>query len=135
MYTQDDLSRDMLTQRVIGAAIEVHRQLGPGLLEGVYQECLCHELSLRAISFLRQKIVPVKYKSITLGEGLRLDLLVEGQLIVELKVVDQLSKVHEAQLLTYLRLSGLQRGLLLNFNTAVLKDGIKRLVNNYEATE
>jgi GxxExxY protein len=113
---------------VLDAAFEVHRRLGPGLLESVYEVCLCHELAKRRISFQSQVSLPVLYDSIRLDAGLRLDLLVEDQLVVELKAVEKLIPLHEAQLLTYLKLSGKRLGLLLNFNTALLKDGVKRVV-------
>ena len=116
------------TKYVIGAAIEVHKSLGPGLLESIYEECLCHELSLRGLTYKRQVILPVIYKSIKLDCGLRLDIVVNDNVILELKSIEKLLPVHEAQLLTYLRLSNKRVGLLINFNTAVLKDGIIRKV-------
>jgi GxxExxY protein len=112
---------------VISAAIEVHRVLGPGLLESVYEACMCRELAARDIPFRRQVSLPVEYKGARLEAGLRLDLLVAERLIVEIKSVDVLSPVHKAQLLTYLKLSGIETGLLLNFNVVQLKDGIKRM--------
>jgi GxxExxY protein len=118
-----------ITQAIIGAAIEVHKALGPGLLESAYEECLCKELALRQISFERQYPLPVEYKGTKLDCGYRLDLLVANQAVVEIKAVDSLLPIHEAQLLTYLRLGGWQAGLLINFNVPVLKQGIKRLVN------
>ncbi|MEI8197651.1 MAG: GxxExxY protein [Phycisphaerae bacterium] len=120
--------QDPLSRQVIGAAIEVHRTLGPGLLESVYEECLCYEMTALGLSFQRQIALPVKYKQVNLDGGLRLDVVVEGVLIVELKSIEALAPIHDAQLLTYLKLSGLHRGLLLNFNVVRLKDGIKRLV-------
>ena len=117
-----------LTERIIGGALEVHKALGPGLLESAYEECLCHELHLRDIAFRRQVDVPVTYKGIHLSCGYRLDLLVDNGVIVELKAVERLLPVHEAQLITYLRLSGKKVGLLFNFNVAVLKHGIIRRV-------
>ncbi len=120
--------RDPLSQKVIGLAIEVHRGLGPGLLESAYEACLCYELKINDISFRRQVPLPVVYKSIKLDCGYRMDIVVEDKLIVELKAVEKLLPVHEAQLLTYLTLSGLRTGLLMNFNTPVLKDGLRRLV-------
>ena len=120
--------RDSLTESVIGLAIEVHRALGPGLLESAYQECLCYELKANGIAFGRQVALPVVYKSVKLDCGYRMDLVVDDRLVVELKTVERLLPIHEAQLLTYLRLSGIRTGLLLNFNTAVLKNGIKRMV-------
>lgn len=122
---QDD---DRLTERIIGFAIEVHRQLGPGLLESAYEECLCYELQQSGLRFRRQVPLPVVYKAIRLDCGYRIDLVVEELVILELKTVERLIPVHEAQLLTYLKLSGLRIGLLLNFNSPVLKDGIRRLV-------
>ena len=121
-------NRDSLTEKVIGAAIEVHRNLGPGLLESVYEQCLCYEISTAGLAVQRQVILPIVYKDIKIDAGLKLDICVENQLIVELKVVEKLISVHEAQLLTYLKLSGIKRGLLLNFNVVLLKDGIKRMV-------
>jgi len=119
---------DPLTEKVIGSAIEVHRQLGPGLLESAYEECLCFELQQAEIGFRRQVPLPVIYKSIRLDCGYRLDLLVEDQVIVELKTVERLLPIHEAQMLTYMKVSGIRTGLLLNFNSSVLKDGIRRLL-------
>ena len=121
-------ANDPLTQRIIDFAIEVHRQLGPGLLESAYEECLCHELREAAIAFRRQVPLPVVYKEIRLDCGYRIDLIVEEAVILELKTVERLIPIHEAQLLTYLRLSGLRTGLLLNFNSPALKDGIRRMV-------
>ena len=121
-------ARDSLTESVIGFAIEVHRTLGPGLLESAYQECLCYELKANAIAFGRQVALPVIYKTVKLDCGYRMDLVVDNLLVVELKTVEKILPIHEAQLLTYLRLSGMRTGLLLNFNTAVLKNGIKRMV-------
>lgn len=120
--------KDPMTAAVIGAAIEVHPALGPGLLENAYEECLCHELHLQQIAFERQVSLPVSYKAVKQDCGYRLDLVVQRRLIVEIKAVDALHPLHQAQLLTYLKLSGLRLGLLLNFNSAVLKDGIKRLI-------
>ena len=124
------LLHERLTEQIIGAAIEVHRELGPGLMESAYEECLCHELHLRNLKFQRQLPLPVQYKSIGLDCGYRIDLVVEDLLILELKCVEHLLPIHEAQLLTYLRLGGWNVGLLLNFNVLVLKDGIKRRVLN-----
>lgn len=115
-----------LTEQVIGAAIEVHRHLGPGLLESVYEECLCHELSLRGLEFMRQVDLPITYKGVALNAGLRMDLVVDRKLVVELKSVDKLAPVHQAQLLTYMRLSKCRIGLLINFNVGLLKDGLMR---------
>jgi GxxExxY protein len=124
-------SLNEITEQVIGACIEIHRQLGPGLLESAYEECLCYELAQRGIRFERQKPLPVKYKTVNLDCGYQLDLVVEGKIIVELKTVEHLLPIHEAQLLTYLKLSGLTLGLLINFNVPVLKNGIKRIANNF----
>ena len=119
----------LLTGRIISAAIEVHRYLGPGLLESAYEECLCREFDHRGINFERQVNLPIDYKGYRIDSGYRLDLVVDHRVVVELKAVRQLEKIHEAQLLTYLKLTGLNLGLLLNFNVVLLKDGIKRLVN------
>jgi len=118
-----------LSNRIIGAAIEVHKTLGPGLLESIYEECLGHELSLRGISFERQKPLIVTYKGKTLDCGYRLDLVVEKQIIIELKSCESIEPIHRAQLLTYLKLSDLRLGLLLNFNVPMMRDGIVRIVN------
>ena len=118
-----------LTGAVIGAAIEVHKILGPGLLESVYEKCLCHELMLRGIPFERQLELPVEYKGEKLDCGYRIDIVADEDLIVELKSCDSLQPIHEAQLLTYLRLMKKKVGLLINFNVPVLKEGIKRLAN------
>jgi GxxExxY protein len=120
--------RDPLSERVIGLAIEVHRHLGPGLLESAYEECLCYEFKAHDLAFRRQAPLPIAYKDVKLNLGYRIDLVVAEQLIVELKTVERLLPIHDAQLLTYLRLSGLRTGLLLNFNSALLKDGIRRMV-------
>ena len=117
-----------LTHEIRGAAIEVHRELGPGLLESAYEECLCRELSLRGVTFRRQVSLPVTYKGIKLDCGYKLDIVVEEKIVLELKSVEQTTPLHEAQLLTYLRLSGKKVGLLMNFNTVLMKDGIKRMV-------
>ena len=120
--------QDPLTQQVIGAAIEVHRALGPGLLESAYEECLCRELGLRDIPFQRQVPLPIAYKGVTLECGYRMDLVVPERLVIEIKTVEKILSVHEAQLLTYLKLSGIKTGLLINFHTAMIKDGIRRMV-------
>ena len=117
-----------LTHEIVGAAIEVHRWLGPGLLESSYRECLCHELALRRVKFRRECKLPLVYKGIQLDCGYRVDVLVEELVPVELKTVQVLMPVHEAQLLTYLRLGGWKVGLLINFNVSVLKDGVCRRV-------
>jgi GxxExxY protein len=115
------------THAIIAAALEVHRTLGPGLLESIYEECLCREMKIRGIVHDRQKSLPVTYKGERLAMDYRLDVVVENSILLELKCVDKLLPIHEAQLLTYLKLSGLKTGLLLNFNSVLLKDGIKRL--------
>jgi GxxExxY protein len=117
-----------LTRSIIGAAIEVHKLLGPGLLESAYEDCLCHEFSLRKIRFEKQKPIPLVYKGTKLECGFRLDLLVEGRVVVELKSVDGLGPIHDAIVLTYLRLSGHELGLLINFNVPLLKDGVRRFI-------
>jgi GxxExxY protein len=117
-----------ITGAVIGAAIEVHKMLGPGLLESAYEECLAHEFTLRGIPFERQKSSPVIYKAVKLECGYRTDFVVGKELIVELKAVEVLSPVHDAILLTYLRMTGCRIGLLINFNVVVLRDGIRRLM-------
>ncbi|MCL4523571.1 MAG: GxxExxY protein [Acidobacteria bacterium] len=124
-----------LTHEIIGAAIEVHRMLGPGLLEDTYEECLARELSLRKVRFERQKPLPLVYKELKLDAGYRLDILVEGRIIVELKAVEALAPIHEAIVLTYLRLSGCRLGLLANFNVPVLKDGVRRFINGFPKVE
>jgi GxxExxY protein len=118
-----------VTRHVIGAAVEVHRALGPGLLESTYETCLQHELVERQLHVERQKPLPVKYKGVRIDCGYRIDLLVERQVIIELKSVAHLERIHEAQLLSYLRLSGCPVGLLLNFNVKQIKNGLRRLVN------
>lgn len=118
-----------LSSKIIGAAIEVHKNLGPGLLESAYEECICHELSLRGISFERQKPLPVFYKEKKLDCGYRLDIVVENAIILELKSCEKIEPIHRAQLLTYLKLSGLTLGLLLNFYVPVMREGIVRIVN------
>ena len=119
---------DSLSNRVIGCAIEVHRELGPGLLESAYEQCLAHELKLGGIQFDRQKNLPVEYKGQKIDCGYRIDLLVEGQLILELKCVDALTSVHQAQLMTYMKLAKIKTGSLINFNVSLLKNGLKRFV-------
>jgi GxxExxY protein len=117
-----------LTRRIIGAAIEVHKTLGPGLLDSIYEECLVHELGSNGLSLTRQAEVPIVYKTMVLERGYRIDLIVEDAVIVEVKAVERLVPVHEAQLMTYLRLTQRRVGLVLNFNSRVLKDGIIRRV-------
>ncbi len=118
-----------LSKKVIGFLIEIHRALGPGLLESAYEECLCFELAHAGIQFKKQVSLPVQYKGVRLDCGYRIDILVDDCLILELKAVEKLMPIHEAQLLTYLRLSGKRLGLLVNFNVPVVKDGIKRIAN------
>ncbi|MEI8189164.1 MAG: GxxExxY protein [candidate division NC10 bacterium] len=123
-----------LTETIIGAAIEVHKALGPGLLESAYEECLAHELRLREIAFERQRALPAVYKGIHLDCGYRLDFLVEQSVVVELKAVEILLPIHEAQMLTYLKLGRWSVGLLINFNVPVLRRGIKRMVHDFKDT-
>jgi GxxExxY protein len=118
---------NQLTSKIIGAAIEVHKTIGPGLLEGIYEDCLCIEFERRRIPFERQKGIDIEYKGVKLNNQYRLDLVVNNLVIVELKSCDALLPIHEAQLLTYLKLTGLKVGLLINFNVPILKDGIKRM--------
>ena len=119
-----------ISEKVIGCAIEVHQILGSGLLESVYEGALCHEFKLQGLLFVRQKPVQISYKSIDLGTDLRLDLLVEDKVIIDLKAKEKLSKIDKPQMLTYLRLSNKQLGLIINFHTQLLKEGIYRVVNN-----
>jgi len=116
-----------LTEKVIGAAIEVHRELGPGLLESAYEAALAYELTLQGVQFELQKSQPVRYKGLLIETGYRIDVLVEGKVVLELKAVDAILPIHEAQLITYLKLSGCRIGLLINFNVPLLKHGITRL--------
>lgn len=122
------LHHENLTDSILGAAIEVHRELGPGLLESAYEECLAWELAERRLKFERQRPLPVRYKKVALDCGYRLDLLVAETVVVEIKSIEQIEPIHEAQLLTYLKLGGWKVGLLLNFNVELLKDGIRRRV-------
>jgi GxxExxY protein len=117
-----------ITRTIIGCAIEVHKQLGPGLLESAYEECLAFELEQKGIHFERQKALPIQYKSIQLEYGYRIDLLVEDCVVVELKSVEALNPIHDAQILTYMKFSEKKIGLLINFNVLILKDGLKRLI-------
>ena len=126
--TRRKLILEDLTQEIIGAAIEVHKQLGPGLLESAYEECLCHEFHLRGISFTRQVPLPVEYKGIKLDCGYRIDVMVEDSVVLELKSIEAMLPIHDAQLLTYLRLVQKRVGLLINFNVSVLAKGIVRRV-------
>ena len=122
---------DQITRRIIGAAIEVHRHLGPGLLESAYEICLCHELRDRGLRVEQQKPLPVLYKDVQLDCGYRMDLVVEDAVVVEIKAIEQLMPIHDAQLLSYLRLSGKSVGLLINFHVRLLKNGMKRIVNDF----
>jgi len=129
LVTDSKKRADRLSREIIGAAIEVHRVLGPGLLESAYEGCLCCELEQRAIEFKRQQPLSIVYKGLNLDCGYRLDLLVEDLVIVELKSVVAIEPIHEAQVLTYLKMNGSWLGLIINFNVLLLKDGIRRLVN------
>src|SRR5688572_32828986 len=124
-----DVTFNVITREIIGAGIEVHRALGPGLLESAYIPCLQYELAARKLRFVTERAVPIVYKEITLDTKYRIDLIVEDAVIVEVKAVEQLLQVHQAQVLTYMRLTGCPAGLLINFNAAKLIDGVKRLIN------
>lgn len=126
MTHQTELNK--LTEKIIGAAIEVHRHLGPGLLESTYETCLAYELEQQGLTVERQKALPLVYKDIQLDQGYRIDLWVAQKVVVELKVVEQLTPVHEAQVLSYLKFSGCPIGLLFNFNVKLLKDGMRRFI-------
>lgn len=121
-----EMEKDLLTEKIIGCAIEVHRNLGPGLLESAYHRCLIHELTLQGVQFQSEMPMPVIYKGLQLDCGYRIDVLVDRQVILELKSVERVTGIHEAQLLTYLRLAKVERGLLINFNVRRLVDGVKR---------
>ncbi len=123
------MGEDEISNIVIGAAIEVHRHIGPGLLEGIYRECLEYELGARGLQVRKEVVLPVRYKEKEFPAAYRADLIVEGKLIVELKAVDAMLPVHTAQLLSYLKMSGMKLGLLINFNVPHLRDGVKRIVN------
>ncbi|MHB1142119.1 MAG: GxxExxY protein [Sulfuricaulis sp.] len=125
------MDENSITDEIIGAAIEVHRHLGPGLLESVYRDCLWHELGLRGLAAEKEVAFPVRYKEKEISSGYRVDLLVQRSVIVELKAVETLLPIFTSQLLSYLRMSGLKLGLLINFNVAQLKDGVRRVVNNF----
>jgi GxxExxY protein len=122
---------DLITRRIIGASIEVHKHLGPGLLESAYESCLVYELRERGLAIEQQEPLPIKYKNVLLDCGYRLDLLVEEAVIVEIKAIEKLLPIHDAQLLSYLRISGKCVGLLLNFNVRILRHGLKRIVNEF----
>jgi GxxExxY protein len=124
------MDENQITQGLIGAAIEVHRVVGPGLLEATYQQCLARELALRSIPFERELAVGLNYKGLQLERAYRIDFLVSGRIVVELKSVENVMPVHRSQLLTYLKWSGLKLGLLINFNVPLLKSGIHRVVND-----
>jgi GxxExxY protein len=128
MNTHVSASDDTLTREIIGAAIEVHRALGPGLFESAYESCLAHELTLRGRTVARQVAVPLRYKGVELQVGYRIDLVVDGSVLVEVKAVERLPPVISAQVLTYLKLTGLRAGIICNFHVELLKDGVKRLV-------
>lgn len=129
MVTKDEKDRcDLISYKIIGCAIEVHKTLGPGLLESVYEECLCFELSKQKIKFQRQLNIPIKYKDSDLEIGYRIDLLVEDLVLIELKAVEKVLPIHKAQLKTYLKLADKWLGLLMNFNVERIKDGIERIV-------
>jgi GxxExxY protein len=126
--TSNHTQLNELTRQIIGAAIEVHRHLGPGLLESAYETCLAYELQRLGLTIERQKALPLVYKEIRLDQGYRVDLLVEQKVVVEIKVVEQIAPVHEAQVLSYLRFSGCEIGLLINFNVKLLKNGVRRFI-------
>ena len=119
-----------LSSNIIGAAIEVHKALGPGLLESAYEECLCHEFSMRGLQYARQKLLSITYKGKKLDCSYRLDVIIEDKIILELKACEKVEQIHKAQLLTYLKISGLNLGLILNFNVPIMRDGIVRIVND-----
>jgi len=122
------LQQEELTEKLIACAMEVHKHLGPGLLESAYEECYCHELKLQNVPVERQRSLPLEYKGIKLDCGYRMDVVADGKVVVEVKCVENILPIHEAQLLTYLRLSGIRVGLILNFYSRLIKEGIKRLV-------
>lgn len=128
LFAKDDHAQDPLTQRIIGAAIEVHRQMGPGLLEHVYEQALCYEFVQSGLAFVCQQPIPVHYKGVLLDCAFRADIIVENQIILELKAVDRVTPIHEATLLTYMKLTNIRRSLLINFNVLLVKDGIQRFV-------
>ena len=125
-FTEEGINRD-LTEAIIGGAITVHRELGPGLLESVYEKCLAFELADRGLSVTTQKEIPVRYKNLTFDCSFRADLIVDNKVLVELKSIDQLTPIHTSQVITYLKLTGLKTGLLINFNVQTLKTGLKRI--------
>ncbi len=125
------MKENELATKIIGAAIEVHKQLGPGLLESTYETCLVYELKQLGVEIKQQHALPVMYKEVKLDAGYRIDVLVENKVIIEIKSVDVLANIHTSQLLTYLKLKNLKLGILINFNTILLKDGLKRVLNGY----
>ncbi len=130
---QSRITQDLnqLSNQVIGLSIDVHKELGPGLLESVYEDCLCYELKSSKIRFERQKYFPIIYKNTQIANGFRLDIVIENSLLLELKTVEKILPIHEAQILTYMKLSEITLGLIINFNVPILKNGIKRIVNNF----
>jgi len=126
------MDENELSNKIIGAALEVHKALGPGLIESAYQACLCQELKLQGLAIEKEKDLPVEYKGIKLDCGYRMDIVVEGKVVVEVKSLEKVLGIHEAQLLTYLKLTGMKLGLLINFNTEMLRHGIKRIVLGLE---
>ena len=131
MPRESCLAENILTDKIIGAAIEVHRHLGPGLLEAVYEECLCYELSQMGLKFQRQVHLPINYKGIKFESAYKMDLVVEDLIVIELKAIEDTLPIHAAQLLTYLKSSNKRVGLLINFNVPILRNGLKRIVNHY----
>lgn len=125
------MSENEITEKVIGCAIRVHRAIGPGLLESAYESCLCHELRKHEVSIERQKPIPLIYEEAKMDCGYRADLMIEGKVIIEIKAVEALNEIHLMQTITYLRLSNCKIGLIINFNVVKLKDGIRRVANNY----
>ncbi|MCB1221349.1 MAG: GxxExxY protein [Planctomycetales bacterium] len=130
--TNQEVKDDLLSNKVIGAALEVHKRIGPGLLENIYQYCMVRELAFLGISCEVETLLPVEYRGERLPISYRIDMVVEGELLLEFKSVVKVEQVHKAQLLSYLRLSGLRRGLLINFNVPFLREGLFRIVNNYK---
>ena len=124
------MKENTLTKTIIGCAIEVHKQLGPGLLESAYQNCLSYELNKIGLSIQTEKAMPIVYKEIKLNHGYRIDILVQNRIVIEVKTVEAINEIHEAQILTYLRLGGYPLGLIINFHTTMLKNGIRRFINN-----
>lgn len=124
------MTENQISKEIVDAALKVHKQLGPGLLESAYEECLTYELIQRDLYLERQKVLPLVYEEVKLEAGYRIDLLIERKVIIEIKAVEALNDVHLAQILTYLKLSGCKLGLLINFNVALIKQGIRRVVNN-----